>query len=285
MVILVRYGEIALKSEYVRRSFLDRLVDNIQDHLLHEGLECGVERERGRIFLYPQDEDSCVQLLRRVFGIVSFSPAVETSSKMGEICDTAADVARRVLKEGMSFAVKSRRTGTHPYTSHDVAVEVGDAVRNAVPGLKVDLKNPDKEIYVEVRGKRGYIFTEKIPGPGGLPIGTQGRVVALVEDKRGAVAAWLMMKRGCRCVVAFQSPSNWSEALRRWDVNLREERIGNLVELEPLARKLKAEGLTLGWSAEELVEKPRIGEMPLFLPLVGLADQEIDEYWKMISES
>lgn len=106
-----------------------------------------------------------------------------------------------MIRDGESFAIRARRTGNHPFTSNEMARLCGDAVWKKLEELgqspKVDLKTPDREIFVEARQSVSYIYTESVPGPGGFPAGTQGKMVALFSSGIDSpVAAWLMMKRG-----------------------------------------------------------------------------------------
>ena len=88
------------------------------------------------------------------------------------------------------------------FTSMDVAVKVGEAVLNANQerGVKVDIHYPDKEIFVEVRDNQTFIFSQYCDGTGGLPMGSQGKVLVVLEKDTDALAAWLIMKRGCRAI-------------------------------------------------------------------------------------
>ena len=98
------------------------------------------------------------------------------------------------------FAIKCRRVGTHDVSSQEIAAYCGSVVKNVVDA-PVDLSNPDLTIFVEVRDDDAYIFHEKIKGPGGLPLGTQGKVVCLISSGIDSpVAAYLMMKRGCEVI-------------------------------------------------------------------------------------
>ncbi len=218
MVLLVRYGELSLKSPYVRRQLEDRLVANVQDMFAAGRVECVVKRERGRVFVHAEDEATAIRLLRRVFGIVSISPAKEATSALEPLAAFVAGYARDVLTPGMSFAIRARRSGQHPYNSQDLARVLGQAVRNAVPGAVVDLDAPDRELQVEVRGPRAYVFHEVVDGPGGLPLGSQGHVLAVAVDEAGMAATWLAMRRGCRARVAGRD--SFLAVLRRWDPRL-----------------------------------------------------------------
>ena len=199
-VIIARYGEIGLKSPKIRSRFERKLVKNIR-----ATFECEVERNQGRIYIFPQDFDEGIEKLNRVFGVVSYSPATSTDSTYEGIDGTLTAYTEELISEGIldentKFAIKCRRVGNHDYTSQEMAAHCGGVVRNVVLA-PVDLTNPDLTIFVEIRENRAFIYHEKIKGPGGLPLGTQGRVVVLLSSGIDSpVAAYLMMKRGCEVV-------------------------------------------------------------------------------------
>jgi thiamine biosynthesis protein ThiI len=89
--------------------------------------------------------------------------------------------------------------GTHPFSSQDVARHIGKDIVNATHA-RVDLNTPDFELFIEIRGKNSFLFTEKIKGVGGLPLGTQGRILILVTKPSSLLASWYLMRRGCNCV-------------------------------------------------------------------------------------
>src|SRR5256712_5570294 len=196
MVLLVRFGELALKSPYVRRHLRDRLVANIQDLFAAEGVECLTRADHGRIYVDVDDVPAASSALRRVFGIVSFSSAREASSDPDEIGRVALEFAKKNLAKGGSFAIRARRSGTHPYTSQDLAKLLGRRIQDAIPKATVNLDAPQVEFHVEVRENRSYLFTEIIDGPGGLPMGSQGRGLALVDSEAGMVAPGLRRESG-----------------------------------------------------------------------------------------
>ena len=199
-VIIARYGEIGLKSPKIRSRFERKLVKNIR-----ATFECEVERNQGRIYIFPQDFDEGIEKLNRVFGVVSYSPATSTDSTYEGIDETLTAYTEELISEGIldedtKFAIKCRRVGNHDYTSQEMAAHCGGVVRNVVLA-PVDLTNPDLTIFVEIRENRAFIYHEKIKGPGGLPLGTQGKVVVLLSSGIDSpVAAYLMMKRGCEVV-------------------------------------------------------------------------------------
>jgi thiamine biosynthesis protein ThiI len=203
--VIVRYGELALKSWPVRRRFERRLISSI--NLVLEGLKYAIRGERGRIFIDTKSPARIAKRLSKVPGIVSVSLATKVKADMNEICRTALRAAKKVLAPGASFAVRTSRVGEHVFSSGGVNVKVGSAILSKVKGVRVDLSNPDREISIEIRGSDAYVFTETVEGIGGLPAGTQGSVVALLSGGRNDIAAtYLMIKRGSTVFPLFPNP-------------------------------------------------------------------------------
>ena len=199
-LIIARYGEIGLKSPKIRSHFEKSLVDNIK-----ATFECKVVRNQGRIYIHPNDFDDSIKKLKLVFGVVSYSPAILTQTNYTDIDYSLMGyvdnlVNENIFDENTKFAIKCRRVGEHDFTSQEMAAHCGSVVRKII-SAPVDLSSPDLTIYVEIRGENTYIYHEKIKGPGGLPLGTQGKVVVLMSSGIDSpVAAYLMMKRGCEVI-------------------------------------------------------------------------------------
>lgn len=231
-LILVRYGEIGLKGKN-RPDFERRLLQRVRQAL--RGLP-GLEATRlhGRILVGGRAGDAAdraleeaMERLGRVFGIVSFSPAWEVPLDMEAIAEAAAQavrVAAERLRPGLppgagagpTFKVDARRANkAFPLDSLEINRLVGAHVLRSVPGLKVDVHRPDLTLAVEVRDS-AYIYTESIPGPGGLPVGTSGLAHLLLSGGIDSpVAGWMAMKRGLELeAVHFHSPPFTSERAR-----------------------------------------------------------------------
>lgn len=281
MLFLLRYGEIGLKSPYVLRQLLDRLVSNIQDQFQASGVECIVRREFGRVFLSAADTKHASEILGRTFGVVSFSPVEETSSDLVEITK-AAVTQTRTIAAGKSFAVRARRAGDQGPRSMEIAKSVGRAVLDSIPGSRVNLDTPEVELSVEVRGPRAYIFTETMPGPGGLPLGSQGKVSVLIDGPEGAIAAWLMMKRGCRTLLGGPEADRWCRPLRRFDPRLRIFPANDLHELEEVTVGKGSKALVVGWDLERVVTLQNRGVLRIFHPLVGFDQRELESLASVI---
>ncbi|WP_297896902.1 tRNA uracil 4-sulfurtransferase ThiI [Methanobrevibacter sp.] len=196
-LIIARYGEIGLKSPRVRSRFERQLKSNIKT-----AFDCKIKINQGRIFIYPKNFPEAMIKLKRIFGIVSFSPAIPTKTNHKDIENDLNKYTEKLMEKNLinsntKFAVRCRRVGEHEFSSQEIAGFSGSVIIKKTDA-PVDLSNPDIEIFIEVRDDKTYIFHEKIKGPGGLPLGSQGRLVALVSSGIDSpVAAYLMMKRGC----------------------------------------------------------------------------------------
>jgi len=200
--VIVRYGaEVGVKSPRTRASYDKLLIKNIRAKLEAEGLSLeGIERKYGRIYLKTATPKEVAQAISRVFGISSTSPAISCRADLDAISDVALGLAEERGGRGVKFAVRCRRIGKHPFTSMDVARYVGSKILEAMKRMewRVDLDEPDFAVNVEIRDDEAFLFTEVVKGVGGLPLGSQGRVLCLMSSGIDSpVAAWLMMRRGC----------------------------------------------------------------------------------------
>ena len=194
-VYLIRYGELFLKSDFVFRQFEKKLKANISWLLNKKGIKHYFETERGRIFLFPEKDPT--QELKKVFGIVSFSPAFcLPTTKLSEIKKFCQKTFKGFVKKKETFAIRVKKVGTLPYSSLKLAEEIGKVVEG-----KVNLENPKKEIFIEARKNKTYIFTEIFPGLGGLPVSSSGKVISFLSGGIDSpVSSFLAMKRGCQVV-------------------------------------------------------------------------------------
>ncbi len=177
----------------------DLLVRQVEIALSEHGVPfSAIDRQYGRIFVETNDAVRAAKVCAGIFGVVSTSPVVVTSSDFGTILNGGEEVALAEFEKGRSFKVDARRVGTHDYSSQDIREKLGERIFEGPMKLPVDLHAPDQEIYVEVRESQAYIFTKTVQGLGGMPTGTQGRVVCTVSTGLDSpVAAFKVMKRGC----------------------------------------------------------------------------------------
>jgi tRNA uracil 4-sulfurtransferase len=219
-VIIVRYGELALKSTGVRNWYEKILMKNIAAMLGSRDIPYSqIRREWGRIFIETTDVRAA-EVAADVFGIVSTSPALTTEPNLESTASVCAALAKNLVLEGESFAIRARRGGNHTFSSADIGRTCGDAVWSALQKEgkhpRVNLSSPDKEIFVEMRQNLAYIYLETFKGVGGLPLGTQGSMVVLMSGGLDSpVAAWLMMKRGVMITPVYCSNSPYAEDAAR----------------------------------------------------------------------
>jgi thiamine biosynthesis protein ThiI len=290
-VILVRYGELSLKSTYVRKYFESTLVRNIKKALILENISHSITKERGRIYLSTTEISKSIIVLSRIFGIVSFSPAVQTTSDMEDMSMLALQLTKNILTNEKSFAIRATRVGTHTYSSQQVAVHIGNDIVKATHA-GVDLSNPDIELFIEIRNKKSFLFTEKINGVGGLPLGTQGRILALIENSSSLLAAWYLMRRGCNVVIVNMKKSNDEfihSFLNHWYADAEiisvDQKTKNFFDqLRTLASEKNCDALVTGHTLEEptcsldaIAQLKKQSIIPVLTPLIAMTPEELQQ--------
>jgi len=202
-ILIVRCGEVALKG--MNKPYFERmLAERIHKRLKAAGYgKASVKRHEGLIFVRFDREWETMQLageISKVFGVASISPAVESESKMEAIGTEAVKFMDRLCEESCvrTFKVEAKRADKQfPIKSPDIARQIGGYVLKGLKVLKVDVHNPDVRLFVDVRHDKSYIYSDKISGFGGLPLGTNGKGLVLLSGGIDSpVAAWMMAKRG-----------------------------------------------------------------------------------------
>jgi thiamine biosynthesis protein ThiI len=281
--VLVRFGEIGIKSPQVRSQMLERLRRNLLSQMEHAGVEGNVERRGARLWMAGPDVTRLAETAARTFGVVSASPVVSVPSTLEAM--SAAAVPLALARPWKSFAVRARREGSHAFSSQDIGVRLGSDIFLAAqaagrPG-RVDLTNPEFTLDVDVRAGEAYLFTDTLAGPGGLPIGSQGRVVALLSDEASMVAAWLVMRRGCEVFPMHAGDGGpiqpWLVALANWGLARSATivpasgKAAMFAAAAQVAREHDATAIVTGETLDSrFVEAP----MPVLRPVCGLDARE-----------
>lgn len=207
-MLLVRYSEIALKGHASRRRMEKLLAGNIVDALEsngYEGKRVWVREARVWVCCFGSEEEAVDAggHVARVMGVVSVSPVTEY---VFDNLEHLVELGRKFFRyrvRGKIFAVRAHRVGEHDFTSKDVERLLGEALLRE-GARAVDLENPEYEAYVEIRWGQVYFYDKIIRGPGGLPVGSEGTVLALFSGGIDSpVASWMTLKRGCHVHLLF----------------------------------------------------------------------------------
>lgn len=223
---LIKYAEIGIKGKN-RYLFEDALIKQIRHALREAEGEFEVTKEQGRIYVRAQGEfdfDEAVESLQRVFGIAEICPVViledEGYEKLSK--DVIAYVDEQYPDKKKTFKVYARRAKkSYPIPSMELAAELGGDILDAFPDMTVDVRNPEILITVEIREKI-YLYSQSIPGPGGMPVGTNGKAMLLLSGGIDSpVAGYMIAKRGVKIdAVYFHAPPYTSERAKQKVVDL-----------------------------------------------------------------
>lgn len=256
--ILLRVGELALKSEQVQKKWFRIFLENVEAGL--KNIEHKTETNPNRVFIYtdsPKAEDN----LKKIFGVVSLSECWVCHSDLDDMKLLASEIARNVLKLNpkKSFAIDARRSGHHKFSSKIIAEEIGAAVKRTTDA-KVDLSNPEHKIHVECRSNRTYIFTDKIHAVGGLPLGVSGTILAVIKNEKDVLSAWLLMRRGCTLEV-FSKNKKLIDLLKNWHTGKEMILLNDIKD-----------------TSTQVVIGKKIKDFLVLDPLVGLPPRKIKAY-------
>ncbi len=200
--ILVRYSEIGIKGK--NRPFFEKaLVRNIKDCLGKNKLAYNkVNRYRGRIIVFIDHAEKASHFLKNVFGIASLSPAEEVDADIETLKAKTMEFAlEKGLNKNNTFRITSKRINKlFPYESMKLNEIIGAFIQEKTHA-KVSLEKSDINIRIEVIDKKAYVFCQKIECHAGLPVGTEGKIACLIENRADVLAAILMMRHGCEPVI------------------------------------------------------------------------------------
>ena len=218
-IILIKLGEMVLKG-LNRRTFEDVLIKNIKYRLRDLG-QFQIKIAQSTISITPLSEDidldDVCDRIGEVFGIVTYSRACVCEKDFDDILTKAPEYTAEALREAKTFKVESKRSDKRfPYKSPEISAQVGGKILERFPRLRVDVKNPDVTVTVEVRDYAAYIRCQTLRGQGGMPVGTSGLATVLISGGIDSpVAAYMMAKRGLKLnAVHFESPPYTSERAR-----------------------------------------------------------------------
>ena len=219
-IILCKYGEIVLKGAN-RNQFETALVKDMKYRLQSFG-SFSVRNVQSTMTIEPLDDfadlDGAFEAACRVFGIAGVVRAAVAEKNMDSILETVKDYIPQFLAGKKTFKVEAKRSDkAFPLSSPEISAQAGAAVLSACPRMRVNVREPDITVKVEVRDRAAYVHAGQFKGAGGLPVGTNGKGLLLLSGGIDSpVAGWMMAKRGVRLeALYFESMPYTSEQARQ----------------------------------------------------------------------
>ena len=220
-VLLCKYGEIVLKG--ANRAYFE---DVLCKELRRRAKRCGefeISRAQSTVYIEPQndscDVDAMLEEASKVFGIVAIARAAACEKTMEAIAETAREYLTDTLKKYKTFKVEAKRSDKRfPLDSIEIAREIGGVCLSQNPHLRVDVREPEVVVKVEVRERAAYVYAGHHKGAGGMPVGTNGKGLLLLSGGIDSpVAGYMMAKRGVKLeAVHFESfPYTSERALQK----------------------------------------------------------------------
>lgn len=218
-IILLKYGEIALKG-LNKNSFESIMIKNIKYRLKKIG-KFSVTKAQSTVYVEPDEEmndlSEAVEVLKKIFGIASICRVCVCEKDFSDICKQSVEYLENVLPYARTFKVTAKRADkSFPMKSPEICNELGGVLLEKFPNLKVDVKNPEITVTVEIRDTNAYVHAENIKGAGGLPVGSSGNALLLLSGGIDSpVAGYMMAKRGIHIsAIHYVSPPYTSERAR-----------------------------------------------------------------------
>ena len=209
-IIIIKYGELTTKKDNIN-FFLSSLKRNVEKSLA--GLSYYVFYDKGRMFIRSDDLDSCIKRLKSVFGIIEFEIGYSIKDKdFANLKETTLSLIKDIAFK--TFKVETKRSDkNYPLDSMQISRELGAHILRNINDIKVDVKNPELLINVEIRQSEILLYHEKVKGLGGYPVGTLGKGLLMLSGGIDSpVAGYLAIKRGVKLeAIYFESPPHTSE--------------------------------------------------------------------------
>ena len=276
---IMRMGEIILKSRQVRRFMRKALQRHIVMQAQVRGAKVKVTPWQGMLFLdlVEGDAEDAEDAMRHTFGLTSADPLTSVAVDPEAVADAVIHLAP--TEEGATFAVQCKRHGDKQnWTSQTFAGAVGAAILARAPHLKVNLSDPEWPVRISLMPEEVGILGTRIICQGGLPTGVQGSVITELNNERDYLAAWLVMRRGCRLVVSPNSKSELVDLVKLWDPSQINDEMKSYLATAPgpghIGNVWAVVGDNLG---EQTYESDGNVPMATLEPLVGWSEETMDE--------
>lgn len=217
-LLLLRFGELNLKGK--NRSRFEKTVIQHFRRLTAPYKNLKLTTEYGRVYVHLNGEpyEQVTESLTRIFGLDSYSPVLSAPLELEAIREAGLRLMQQFVKQPRTFKVSVKRVNkSFPHDTMEMNTLVGGYILRAMPGLEVDVRNPEAELRIELREDRALLFTEVIAGAGGFPLGTNGKAVLMLSGGIDSpVAGWLAMRKGLEIeAVHFHSYPYTSERAKQ----------------------------------------------------------------------
>jgi thiamine biosynthesis protein ThiI len=272
-------GEIILKSRQVRRFMRKALQRHITMQAQVRGAKVKVTPWQGMLFLdlVEGDAEAAEDAMRHTFGLTSADPMTSVAVDPEIVADAVIHLAP--TEKGATFAVQCRRHGEkQDWTSQTFAGAVGAAILARAPHLKVNLSNPEWPVRISLMPEEVGILGTRIVCQGGLPTGVQGSVITELNNERDYLAAWLVMRRGCRLIVSPNHKSELFDLVKLWDPSQINDEVKSYLSTAPgpghIGKIWAVVGDNLG---QQTFQNDGNVPMATLEPLVGWNEETMDE--------
>ncbi|MHA1347262.1 MAG: THUMP domain-containing protein [Candidatus Heimdallarchaeaceae archaeon] len=235
--ILIRFSEIGIKSAKTRKWLTRKLISHMEFVLKNNGIEdFQIENRFSRIFIFSEETDKIVHLLSNFIpGIANISKVYDCKTDFQEITDLIRESFFEKLRNHSTFAIKVKRTGKHPFSSVEIAADIGEFILDNLEEkkLRVNLTDPEYYLYLEIREGMTYVYDQVSKGLGGLPAGCQGKVLVIISGEDEDIANILQLyKRGA--ITLIYSISQFSQYSKGY-----QEAISKLLALQQNLKKIE----------------------------------------------
>ena len=280
LLILRLAGELFIKSEWTRKTFEKKLVENIKISLKNNSIAFQrIEKGRGRIFVHASEQElkKAVPVLQNVFGLNDLSLAVQSQFlDFDSLISVSFDFFKPLIKKNKSFAVQTSRTGNHSFKSIDINKKLGELIQKEF-SLEVNLENPEQIVEIEIIDKRLFLIKESLPCIQGFPVGTAPPAALLLEgSENDLLSGLLMLSKGSKIFPIFNDktkiPKNHLTPLEKFN-NFNSFSPTSFSELKQLAEKEKLKAIAL--SDSKLKEENFLQELLVIKPLDFLPERKL----------
>ena len=314
-VVLVSSAEFVLKSSHVRRTLEQRLIDDIRFGLRKSNIrDFAIGRSASRIVVTGvKDAHLAAEAIAQIFGVAYAIPAIRIEGSIESALKAILRRAAESLTFGQSFAIRCHRSAMVPISTREIERMGGSQILEALAdrNIRVNLDEPDVLISVDFSTKDAYLYTTRIPGPGGLPLSSQWKMLAPLDSPLSLMAAYVMMRRGCLTQLLipysaldarFRAEPQIALARRLRDFVTRENYLGYMLDLDAVpraaniirhislefARQRRFRGVVfadVGGSIafdSSINQRSRELRLPVFQPLIGFTATELSKLGQAI---